>query len=254
MLCLSQTEKKDTVATAHNMIENIRMETIGKPDSISSLVARRDYRQSYKPIVSSIFQYIPYQSPNLHFPSFQFTPGKARLFNWDSGAIVASGDTRVFPGIMQIDNGILGIYQSAGRFTFYAGGMVNKYGYFNGLHTQYGLNGNISFQFTPRLSSTVFGEYYFGQPPRMANGMPMPPSMIGYYGRSTFGGYLDYQVNDHWGIQTGVQAVQPIGTNRYQAEPIVTPYYKINKNVSIGLPVGQILYHIIRDNASHHRH
>lgn len=80
----------------------------------------------------------------------------------------------------------------------------------------------------------------------MANGMPMPPLMLGYYGRSTFGGYVDYHINEHWGVQTGVQTVQQVGTNRYRAEPIVTPYYKINKKVAIGLPVGQILYHILR--------
>ncbi len=80
----------------------------------------------------------------------------------------------------------------------------------------------------------------------MANGMPMPPSMMGYYGRSTYGGYLDYRINEHWGVQTGVQTVQQVGTGKYEAEPIVTPYYKINKKVAIGLPVGQILYHVLK--------
>lgn len=96
-----------------------------------------------------------------------------------------------FPGETK-EQHVFGIYQSVGNFRFHAGGMVNKYGYINGLHTQYGLNGSISYQFTPRLSATIFSEYYFGQPPRMANGMPMPPAMIGYYGRSTFGGYFDF--------------------------------------------------------------
>ena len=70
--------------------------------------------------------------------------------------------------------------------------------------------------------------------------------MIGYYGRSTFGGYFDFQINERWGVQTGAQTVQQVGTNRYKAEPIVTPYYRINKKVAIGLPVGQILYHILK--------
>ena len=61
--------------------------------------------------------------------------------------------------------------------------------------------------------------------------------MIGYYGRSTFGGYFDFQINERWGVQTGMQTVQQVGTNRYKAEPIVTPYYRINKKVAIGLPV-----------------
>lgn len=74
----------------------------------------------------------------------------------------------------------------------------------------------------------------------------MPPSMMGYYGRSTYGGYLDYRFNEHWGGQAGVQTVQQVGTGKYEAEPIVTPYYKINKKVAIGLPVGQILYHVLK--------
>lgn len=103
-----------------------------------------------------------------------------------------------------------------------------------------------SYQFTPRLSATLFGEHYFGRPPMMANGMPMPPSMLGYYGRSKYGVSFDYQIDEHWGVETGVQTVQQVGTNKHKAEPIVTPYYKISKKVAIGLPVGQILYHILR--------
>ena len=70
--------------------------------------------------------------------------------------------------------------------------------------------------------------------------------MIGYYGHTKYGGYVDYRLNEHWGIQAGAQTVQQAGTNKYQAEPIVTPYYKLNKKVSIGLPAGQILYHILK--------
>lgn len=53
---------------------------------------------------------------------------------------------------MQIDSGELRIYQNADKFSFYIGDMVNKYGYFNGSHNQYGLNGSISHKFTSRLS------------------------------------------------------------------------------------------------------
>ncbi len=62
--------------------------------------------------------------------------------------------------------------------------------------------------------------------------------MIGYYGQSKFGGYLDYQINERWGVQTGVQTVQQVGTNRYQAEPIVTPYLQ-NQQKSIHRPAGR---------------
>lgn len=247
MVSTAQTGMKDSISVWQTARDSIHPGTLENPhDQPSGLSRPVDYRMAYNPAADPLFPYRLARPVDLQIPDFHFTPGNARLFSWRSGGIVASGGTRSFPGMMLIDNGAAGIYQSAGDFTFYAGGMANKYGYFRGLHTQYGLNGSITYRFTPGLSATVFGEYYFGQPPRMANGMPMPPSMLGYYGRSTFGGYVDYRINEHWGVQTGVQTVQQVGTNRYRAEPIVTPYYKINKKVAIGLPVGQILYHVLR--------
>lgn len=246
LACFPQTELNDSISSGQNKFEGISMDGAAKPDSISGVKITEAYHSEYTPALPPLFPYSLAQPLDLHIPTLHFTPGQSSLFNWNNGAIVASGGTRSFPGLMQIDSGGLSIYQSVGNFSFHAGGIVNKYGYFNGLHTRYGLNGSISYQFTPRLSATLFGEYYFGQPPQMANGMPMPPAMIGYYGRSTFGGYFDFQINERWGVQTGVQTVQQVGTNRYEAEPIVTPYYKISKKVAIGLPVGQILYHILK--------
>lgn len=244
--CFSQIELNDSISFGANKVEGIDMEGAAKPDCISGVKITEAYHSEYTPALPPLFPYSLAQPLDLHIPVLHFTPGQSSLFNWNNGAIVASGGTRTFPGLMQIESGELSINQSAGNFSFHIGGIVNKYGYFNGLHTRYGLNGSISYQFTPRLSATIFGDYYFGQPPQMANGMPMPPAMIGYYGRSTFGGYFDFQINERWGVQTGVQTVQQVGTNRYKAEPIVTPYYKISKKVAIGLPVGQILYHILK--------
>lgn len=243
LISFAQTEFNDSSSFGQNKPDGIILEEVVKPDSISEMKHDVAYYYVY---TTALNPYRIAQPNNLRISDMHFSPGRASLFHWNSGAIVASGGTRSFPGLMQIDSGELGINQSVGNFIFHAGGMVNKYGYFNGLHTQYGLNGSISYQFMPRLSATFFGEYYFGQPQRTANGMPMPPAMIGYYGRSAFGGYFDFKINERWGIQTGVQAVQQVGTNRYKAEPIVTPYYRISKKVAIGLPIGQILYHVLK--------
>lgn len=246
MTCFSQNELKDSIPFGQNKHDGIGMETVVKPDSIYGVKNGVTYHLVYAPVLDPLFPYRLAQPLDLHTPDLLFTPGQAGLLNWNSGEIIATGGTRALPGLMQIDSGTLGFYQSIGNLTFYAGGMINKYGYFNGVHTQYSINGSITYQFTPELSATVFGDYYIGQPPRMANGMPMPPAMIGYYGRSAFGGYFNYRINERWGVQTGVQTVQQVGTNKYQAEPIVTPYYKISKKVSIGLPIGQILYHLLK--------
>ncbi len=245
-VCLSQTEMEDSISFGRDTHAAIQSERIGKADSVSDATRRHNYHWAYNRATNLLIPYTSAHPLDLHMPRFNFSPGRAELFYWNSGKILAAGGTRDLPGLMRIDSGELGISQSVGNFTFYAGGTVNKYGYFNGLHTQYGLAGRISYQFTPKLSATVFGDYYFGHMPRMANNMPMPPSMIGYYGRTSFGGYFDIQINERWGVQTGAQAVRQAGTNRYEAEPIVTPYYKISKKVSIGLPVGQILYHVLK--------
>lgn len=172
-------------------------------------------------------------------------PGTAFIPLWRNGGLLATGERNVMPGLMQIDSGCLGLLQNMGNLSLYFGGVANKYGYFNGLHTQYGVNANISYSFSPRLSLVGFGTYYFGKPPLMANGMPMPPSMIGYFGVSTFGGYMNYQFNETFGLNVGGQAVQQFSTNKYRFEPIVTPTVKLGK-VRIGLPVGQIMHGIIR--------
>lgn len=246
LISFSQTEFNDSISFGRNKPDNVILEGVANPDSIPVMTHNVAYNFTYTPALNPLFPRRIARPHILRISDMHFSPGRASLFHWNSGEIVASGGTRSYPGLMRIDSGELGINQSVGNFIFHAGGMVNKYGYFNGLHTQYGLNGNISYQFMPRLSATFFGEFYFGQPSRMANGMPMPPAVIGHYGRSAFGGYFDIQINERWGVQTGVQTVQQVGTNRYKAEPIATPYYRISKKVAIGLPVGQILYHVLK--------
>ncbi|MDE6741776.1 MAG: hypothetical protein K2J58_05550 [Muribaculaceae bacterium] len=180
-------------------------------------------------------------------------PGTAFIPLWRNGGLAAAGRMEVMPGLMRIDSGSFGIRQSIGNISFYMGVVANKYGFFNGLHTQYGVNGNFLYQFSPNLSFTGFGTYYFGQPSMIGNGLPMQPAMIGYYKVSTFGEYLSYQFNETFGVDVGAQAVQQFGTEKYQLEPIVTPTVKVGK-VKFGLPVGQILNGIIRSQAEERRH
>lgn len=242
---LARTEEKDSLFYNVNLPDSVMMNVNGKRDNPANDLFLKHGR-IYDPQIGPLLPYIPARHRNLNIPDLYFTPGQATVVSWSNGEILATGGIKDLPGMMQIESGAVGIYQSAGRFTFYGGGIANKYGYFRGLHTQYGLNGSLTYQFSPRLSTVIYGEYYFGQPPLMSNGLPMPPSMTGYYGRSKFGFTFNYNMNEHWGVEVGAQTVQQFGTNRYQAEPVVTPYYRINKKVAIGVPVGQILYHILK--------
>lgn len=165
---------------------------------------------------------------------------------WQNGKVVFSGSVTRMPGLMQIDNGAVGINQNFGNFSLYGGGVVNKYGFYRGVFTQYGVAGNISYKFSKNLSLTAFASYYFGGVPVFGNGQPFTPAMIGYFDTSKFGGYVDYKINDKFGVHLGGQAVQIFGTKKYQVEPIVTPYFKVGK-IRMGLPVGQIVNGLIRE-------
>ncbi|MDE6206224.1 MAG: hypothetical protein K2M55_00260 [Muribaculaceae bacterium] len=187
-----------------------------------------------------------YKDSILQIPSLSFIPGLSNLYSWRNGSIIATGEESDMLGLMHMDNGTIGIFQSYENMSLYLGLEANKYGFYQGLHTQYGISGNLSYYLSPHLSFTAYGTYYFGVPPTLKGGLPMSPAMMEYCQRSTLGGYMNYRINDRYGILVGGQAVQQMGTNKYQFEPVVTPYFKVGK-VEIGLPVGQILNGIIRE-------
>lgn len=248
--CFSQIEVTDSLSIGASGTGNVHIAPIEITDTVSITISHPgNYYPTAKPMYDEPIQYKSVHPYPINFLHHSFTPGQAWLPYWNHGGILITGSTALFPGMMQIDSGGLSINQTIGNLTVNAGMTANKYGYFRGLHTQYGFSGSATYRFSPKLSATVFGEYYWGRPPMMGNGMAMPPSMIGYYGRSNYGGYFDYRINDHWGVETGFQTVRQIGSNKYQGEPIVTPYYKFNNKVSIYIPVGQILYHIIRNTS-----
>lgn len=180
-------------------------------------------------------------------------PGTAYIPTWKNGGVLATGSISEFPGMMSIHTGAVGLIQNYGKWNLYIGGEANKYGYFNGLHTQYGINGSISYSISPLITLTGYGTYYFGRAPMMANGMPMSPGMLGYFSASNFGATAEFQFNETFGLIVGGEAVQEIGTNRYRFEPIVTPTIKIGK-VKIGIPVGEIVNDAIRSHLEHRRH
>lgn len=220
----------------------------GQPTTLRDTTVWRPNRINIKK-ENALFESTIQGYSNLELPYQSVTPGYADVFRWRNGGISASGFSATYPGLMKIDSGTVGLYQRFGNLSLYVGGIANKYGYFRGIHTQYGINGSLSYQFTPNLSFTAFGTYYFSKPPVMSNGLPMPPSMIGFYSTSRFGGYFDYRVSDSFGVKVGAQTIQQVGTNLYEFEPIATPYINVGnekRKFKIELPVGQILYNALK--------
>lgn len=236
LITYAQMESYDSVSYREYTTDSIRLKNPAYTHSTDL-----KYHSLYHPEPLLFPPHNPKRISDLNLSNLRFITGEANLLKWTGGEIAANGYMRVYPGLMQINSGSIGINQSFGRLTLSAGAEANKYGFFNGLITQYGLTGNVAYRFSPRLSFTAFGTYYFGNPR-----MFLPPSIAGYYGRTSFGGYFDYRINDYWGVEAGARTVKRLGTNRYESEPIVNPYYKINKKVKIELPIAEILYHILK--------
>lgn len=204
----------------------------------------------------------PYPSANIFYsPSFQYLTRNVVTFSAcrqalafpgmicgnDNMHISADVDVAVYPGMMNKATGTLGASIGNGNVRFYAGGIINKYSFYGGLIRQLGVQGSLTYQISAPLSFTAFASYYGRNAmPVMPCGSPMPPSMLGYYDVSRFGGYVNYKATEHFGIMVGGQAVERHGPrNYYEVEPIATPYVNIGsgkKKVGIGLPVGQIIY------------
>lgn len=243
-LMWGQIERLDFIANDSMISSFVHLDTCRQNKDVSRMDSLCSDPENYPLTLDSAmvesFLYnricIPY---NIHHDS-----GQNNLFKWHNGEIVISNQSIPYPGMMQVDTGSIWASQSIGNFRVCIGAIANKYGWYNGLKTQYGLSGTIDYQISSKLSFRIYGIYYWGSNPRLINGMILPPSMLGYYDYTKFGGYLNYNVNNRFGIQMGGQIIKRTYNNTYETEPIATPYIKVGKGkrkIGIGLPVGQIL-------------
>ena len=172
-----------------------------------------------------------------------YVPGFAPLAEWKGGAVIATGSAQSLPGMMGIEHGALSMVQTFGRLTLTASVDATKYAGYRFLYTQYGAHLSLRYALSNRVALVAYGTVYNNGSP-----MEMSPGAAGYYGASSFGGYADITLSEHWGIMTGANAVRQAHTGRYEVEPIVTPYYKVTDDFWIAVPVGQIVNSIIQGN------
>ena len=162
------------------------------------------------------------------------------IFSWRGGGLSIENSSADITGMMGLESGNLNLQQSIGSLTLSLWGGATKYGYFRGMQTSWGFGGSLDYRINDRWSLTLFGEYHS---PINA----ITPGMAGYMNTSRFGGYASYNFNEHWGISVGAQTQQSVFTNGWEVQPIVMPYYRINKDVKLGIDVGGIMYHMVRD-------
>ena len=93
------------------------------------------------------------------------------------------------------------------------------------------------------LTLNAFG-YYYNQNPLFA------ASMAPYLSTTSYGGFADIRINEHFGSNVGVRRYINPMSGRWTTEPIVTPYVKLGKS-KMEFPIGNILKTLIwgdRDN------
>lgn len=167
------------------------------------------------------------------------TPGVASIAEWSGGGIYASGGVSAMPGLMDINAGTLTLHQSVGNLELSVYGAAAKYGFFRGVRTQYGFGGDLTYHASDRVSITIFGNWYAD--PGIDN-----PAMAGYISVPRFGGYMDYRFADRWGVKVGGQAYRSVMSNRWEAQPIIEPYFMITPGQAIGVDVGGIVYQLLK--------
>lgn len=238
----AQTEVPDSIAQKVNMTDSLGNSGAASPAGAlgGELLTDSASLQNYSPIP-------PLPSPYLGsipgtLQAYRLSvPTDGRIFLWKNGGIFGSVSNASLPGLMGIEQGALNFVQQLGRLTISAHADAVKYGYYGRLQTSLGYGGSLSYQFSDRLSMTLFGSYY-----TPINRLAMTPAMHGYTSITSFGGYFDYGISEHWGVKVGAQAYRSAMNNRIEAQPIVIPYYRFSNGLEIGADVGGMLYNVIR--------
>ena len=175
-------------------------------------------------------------------PSMGFLPGLGMIGSWNGGALFSTGSIQHLTGLMGIESGSLNFRQKIGAFTFTLFGTAAKYGFYRGLSTTYGFGGSLTYDINERVGITVFGAYHSPSGINQA-------SMMGYVDVPVFGGYINWRAGTHWGVKVGMQSYKSIAYGRWEAQPVVMPYYRTSGGAEIGIDVGGILYQVFRSSS-----
>lgn len=182
-----------------------------------------------------------HNTPIFRVPQMRHSPVPyGQIAGWETGGISASMGQASMPGLMGIESGSLWLHQSVGAITFAMSAEAIKYGYFRGLETQYGLSGSLTYDINERFGITLFGSYYTAP-----HGF-MTPATIGYMAIPSFGGFTDWRINDRWGVKVGAQSYRSSITRQWEIQPMVIPYFRLNRKTELGIDVGGILYNLVK--------
>ena len=193
--------------------------------------------------MSSITEY----APSLTSPIVNGNPyvsdftGNGAIATWNGGQVGTYGTRSTLPGLMSIESGGITLSQNFGKLTLTVSADAYKYGYFRGLHSNYGFHGSATYAINNNIALTLFGTYY-------SDAFYHSPAAMPYIGQTAYGGYMTIGFNDKFGVDLGVQRTRNAYNGTMETVPIVRPYYRFSKDFSIGIDAGYLVKDLFWDS------
>lgn len=159
--------------------------------------------------------------------------------SWRNGGVWVDGGRVHAYGMAGVESGSINVGQRIGNVTLSAYAGAKKTGFYRGLSSQWLFGGRMQWHISPRLSLTLYGSYATdgyvrGMSPGLAETLSMP----------NFGGYLTWNISEHWGVDVGA-SMQTDNLGRWEARPIVAPFYRLG-DTKLRIDVGGIVYEALR--------
>lgn len=151
------------------------------------------------------------------------SPGTERYSLWKGGGVDVYGNIYNSPGLTSVSFGSLSFRQNFEKLSFSVAAQAYKgwNPYAGGVYSAYGVCGFSSYSLNDHITLCTFGSYY--------------PGAIG---NTSFGGYIDWRISEHWGAELGVEYNYNIFLHQRNIDPIVTPYYRYNDGSKLRIPLG----------------
>lgn len=151
----------------------------------------------------------------------------------------AIGTYRSYIGLMDVQSVSGNMQYSLGALNMQGGLIANRYLYHRGIISQYGISGQIVYSFNPNLSATIFGTYYNTNPFISMAAFPFVPT-------TSYGGYMTVGNNNFY-MNLGVERRYNTFEHKMETVPIISPAFKISNKVTVELPLGDLVKHVVED-------
>lgn len=149
------------------------------------------------------------------------------------------GTYRSYIGLMDVQSVSGNMQYSLGALNMQGGLIANRYLYNRGIISQYGISGQIVYSFNPNLSATIFGTYYNTNPFISMAAFPFVPT-------TSYGGYMTVGNNSFY-MNLGVERRYNTFERKMETVPIISPAFKISNKVTVELPLGDLVKHVVED-------